>query len=404
MDNQTQKKLWSADFIVVSAVNLLVLVNYYMLLVTIGNYVVDTFAASKSMAGLVTGMMVIGCLVGRFITGFFLEIIGCKKALFVGIIGFIITMALYLTAFNLPSLIFIRFISGIFVGVIGTVTGTIVVYVVPPNRRGEGISYFSLSTILATALGPFTGILLVQFVHFNILFYFGVIIGITCLLIAYQLQANKLVINKPQTSANKRKASWLQLSSYIEPSALRISFIVMLVSIGYAAIQAYLSFYAKELNLIQAASFFFAIYAVFILVSRPFSGRLFDLKGENIIIYPTLILLTIGFIILSFAYDAWILLLSSALIGLGFGNFQSTAQAVAVKVSPHHKVGQATSTYFILFDFGIGLGPYFMGLLIPYTGYHGLYLVCALISFLAIVLYFFLHGHKKTTITVIEER
>lgn len=404
MDNQTQTKLWSTDFIVVSAINLFVLINYYMLLVTIGNYVVDTFAASKSIAGLVTGMMVIGCLVGRFITGYFLEIIGCKKVLFVGIIGFIITMALYLTAFNLPSLIFIRFISGIFVGAIGTVTGTIVVYVVPHNRRGEGISYFSLSTILATALGPFAGILLVQYVHFNILFYFGIIIGVICLLIANLLTANKLVINKPTKQSASHKVAWLQLSSYIEPSALRISFIVMLVSIGYAAIQAYLSFYAQELNLIKAASFFFAIYAIFILISRPFSGRLFDLKGENVIIYPTLMILTIGFIVLSIAHSGWALLLSGALIGLGFGNFQSTAQAIAVKVSPHHKVGQATSTYFILFDFGVGLGPYFMGLLIPYTNYNGLYLVCALISLLSLVLYFILHGKKRSKITVMEER
>ncbi|OCG01525.1 MFS transporter [Gilliamella sp. wkB112] len=404
MDKQSQTKLWSADFIVVAAINLLVLVSYYMLLVTIGNYVVDTFDASKSVAGLVTGTMVIGCLVGRFITGFFLEMIGCKKVLFVGIIGFIITMALYLTAFNLSSLIFIRFISGIFVGVIGTVTGTILVYIVPPNRRGEGISYFSLSTILATALGPFAGMLLVQYVHFNILFYFSVVIGAICLLIALQLQANKLVINKPQTHTNQNKVAWLQLSSYIEPSALRISFIVMLVSVGYAAIQAYLSFYAQELGLIEAASFFFAIYAIFILISRPFSGRLFDLKGENVIIYPTLFLLSIGFMVLSIANNALVLLLSSALIGLGFGNFQSTAQAVAVKVSPHHKVGQATSTYFILFDFGIGLGPYFMGQLIPYTGYHGLYLVCALISLLSMILYFFLHGRQKPAISVMKER
>lgn len=404
MDNQTQTKLWSTDFIVVSAINLFVLINYYMLLVTIGNYVVDTFAASKSIAGLVTGMMVIGCLIGRFITGFFLEMIGCKKALFVGITGFIITMGLYLTAFSLTSLILVRFISGIFVGVIGTVTGTIVVYIVPPNRRGEGISYFSLSTILATALGPFAGILLAQHVNFSVLFYFGIIIGIICLLIAYRLKANKLMINSPQKQTSKQKASWLQLSSYIEPSAVRISFIVMLVSIGYAAIQAYLSFYAQQLNLVEAASFFFAIYAVFILISRPFSGKLFDLKGENVIIYPTLTLLIIGFIVLSTAHNAWLLLLSSALIGLGFGNFQSTAQAVAVKVSPHHKVGQATSTYFILFDFGIGLGPYFMGLVIPYTGYQGLYLLCALITFLSMILYYLLHGHKKPQITVTEER
>lgn len=399
METKTQPKLWGKNFIVASSINLLVMLIYYMLLVTIGSYVVEQFDSSNSMSGLVAGIMVIGCLFGRFVAGYLIEIVGCKKVLYIGTISFIITMSLYLIAINLPLLIFIRFISGIAVGIIGTVTGTIVVYIIPRHRRGEGISYFSLSTILAAAIGPFCGILLIQHIHFTTLFYLAILGTILCLLISMLLKSNQIDFNKHQQPQQK---NWFKLSNYIEPKAVNISIVAMIVGSGYAAIQAYLSFYAKEIDLIPAASFFFMVYSLSILVSRPFTGKLLDTKGENIIVYPTLVILAIGFVLLSQANSTLTLLLSGVLIGLGFGNFQSTSQAIAVKVSPLPKIGQATSTFFILFDLGIGLGPYLLGILIPYIGFRGVYFCAGIISIICIVIYYFLHGQKKYPPAIIE--
>ena len=36
-----------------------------------------------------------------------------------------------------------------------TATGTIAAYITPPTRKSEGISLFSLSLVLGTAIGPF---------------------------------------------------------------------------------------------------------------------------------------------------------------------------------------------------------------------------------------------------------
>lgn len=400
MKNITSTQLWGKNFLIVSGINFLIMFIYYMLLVTIGSYVVTEFLASKSLSGLVAGIMVIGCLFGRFITGYFIEIMGCRKVLYIGTILFVITMSLYLIAFNLPLLIIIRFISGIAVGIIGTVTGTVVVYIVPIHRRGEGISYFSLSTILAAAFGPFVGILLIQYVPFTTLFYFGIVVGLICFAIGLFLNIHNLNIGNSQP-VNK---NWFKLSNYIEPKALNIAIVVMIAGMGYAAIQAYISAYAKEINLITAASFFFAVYSIAILISRPFTGRIIDIKGENIIVYPALLILAFGFILLSQAHSALVLLLSGILIGLGFGNFQSTAQTIAVKVSPFHKMGQATSTFFILFDLGVGLGPYLLGLLEPYIGFRGIYFLASIISLLCIVAYYFLHGRKTNLAVAIVDK
>lgn len=398
MNEQTYTKLWSNNFIIVSFINFLLMFTYYMLLVTISAHVVNHFHASQSIAGLVTGLMVLGCLAGRFVTGYLIGVIGCKKVLFVGITIFIVTMTLYLVAVNLPLLMIARFISGIAVGMVGTVTGTIVVYVVPAARRGEGISYFSMSTILAAALGPFAGLFLMQYVPFSALLFIGLVTGIIAFVIAMMSHIGGIIMMQSERSSHK-----IQLSDFIEARAINISLVLMIAGIGYAGVQVYIAFYAVELNLFSIASLFFIFYALTVLVSRPITGKIIDIKGENILVYPALIIQSVGFVLLSQAQSATQFLLSAVFIGLGFGNFQTIAQVIAVKVSPINKVGQATSTFFILFDFGLGFGPYFLGLLIPYLGYRGLYLFCAVVGFSCLILYYFLHGRKKYSPEIIDE-
>ena len=49
------------------------------------------------------------------------------------------------------------------------------------------------------------------------------------------------------------------------------------------------------------ASIFFVLYALTIVVTRPWVGRAFDQLGANILIYPGFLLYGIGIIILSLA-------------------------------------------------------------------------------------------------------
>ncbi|MEN6391232.1 MAG: MFS transporter [Syntrophomonas sp.] len=140
--------------------------------------------------------------------------------------------------------------------------------------------------------------------------------------------------------------------------------------------------------------FFFVIYAVVILFSRTFTGRLFDTKGENINMYPAFIIYIIGFIILSQANHGYNILLAGAFVGLGFGTIQSCSQAICVKVTPQHRLGLANSTLYIFLDTGIAVGPYISGLLIPLMGYRGLYMTMAIVTLASMFIYYLLHGKK----------
>ena len=68
---------------------------------------------------------------------------------------------------------------------------------------------------------------------------------------------------------------------------------------------------------------------------------------------------------------SWVLLAAGLILGMGFGNFQSAGQAVSLSLVSKSRFAQATTTFFIFFDLGIGLGPYLFGFMIPAAGYDG---------------------------------
>jgi MFS family permease len=184
------------------------------------------------------------------------------------------------------------------------------------------------------------------------------------------------------------------LNNFFEAKAIPISIISVFIGLGFSSILSFLTSYIREINLVGAGNFFFIVYAVFILISRPLTGLWFDRKGENFVMYPSFLLFAMGLIILSQAHQGFLLLLAGALVGLGYGTFLSSAQAICVKVSPRHRMGLATSTFFSFIDGGVGVGPFLLGFMIPVIGLRGLYEVMAIIVVACIFLYYFLHGRK----------
>ncbi|MGE7935091.1 MFS transporter [Viridibacillus arvi] len=390
----SKEKLWTKDFIIVSLINFLITLIFFMLMVTIASFAKSEFNASTSMAGLVSSIFIIGTLMGRLVTGRIIGDVGSKKTLLIGLIAFSATTALYFGAFNLPLLLANRFLHGLSVGIASTATGTIIAQLIPPTRRGEGIGYYSMSAIMATAIGPFVGILLTQiFPDFYMIFLINLGLSFICLATFLLVKVPQQVATK-SSQTEKASNSGFKLSNFIETKAVPISFVALVIGFSYSGVMSFLSFYSESINLVTAGSYFFLIYAIVILLSRPFTGRLMDTKGANIIVYPSLIIFAIGMTLFSQASSGIILLLAAALIGLGYGNFNSIAQALAIKVTPNHQLGLATSTYFIFYDFGLGVGPYLLGFLVPVFGYRHLFLSMVIVILISIVLYYFLHGRK----------
>ncbi|WP_079504656.1 MFS transporter [Mesobacillus jeotgali] len=389
-----KEKLWTRDFISISLVNFVVMLSMYLLIVTMASYATDTYGASGSMAGLASSIFIIGVLFARLYGGKEIARIGSKKMLVGGILFFVLITALYLIPSNIYVLLIIRFLHGIGIGFASTATGTIVAQVVPASRKGEGISYFSLSVILSTAIGPLIGLAMINEFGYLSMFIFSLVVGAACLPLA-------LTIKEPVVDfkGDETKSRGFSLGNYFEPNALPVSIVMFVIALAYSVILSFIASFAKEADLTEAGSMYFFVYALAVLFSRPFTGKLMDARGANSVAYPSLIAFAVGMYLLSQASSGFSFLAGAALIGLGYGNFQSIAQTVAIKMTPPHRMGLATSTFFIMMDMGIGVGPFLLGFMIPDFGYSGLYLAMVPLILFGIIIYYVLHGKKEKNLT-----
>lgn len=415
----TKAKLWTLDFLVLSLINFILLLIFYLLVVIIGLYAVEQFQASLSEAGLVSGIFIVGTLVGRLFIGPLIDTAGRRKTLLLGLVLCLGTVLLYYLKQGTAVLILSRFLHGIGLGVASTATGAIVAHMIPMSRKAEGISYFSLSTTLAAAIGPFIGLYMVQYVGFDLIFTLCAVLVLVALGAAFFLKVPEAVAEpvvrhqsdqavpvsnggeKLSNGEEKRSGPVvLVLSRFLEPRALPISIVTFLIAFCYSGVLSYINAYAIERDLVEAASFFFILYSIAVMCSRPFTGRMLDARGANIVMYPGFLILAGGLVLLGIADNGVKLLLAGALIGLGFGNMQSSTQALAVKLADPRKMGLATSTFFIFLDAGLGFGPYLQGFIIPQTGYANLYLILGGVALASAGVYYWLHGRLEKRLRV----
>ena len=226
--------LWSRNFILVSSINFQLVLIFYLLVVVIVGYAVAELGATTAQAGLVSGLFIVGTLIGRLFVGKFLERFGRKTTLIVGLTGFLIFSGFYFMKFDVGMLLLVRFMHGFMMGMASTVLGTIIAQILPPTRRGEGIGYYSMSSTLGTAIGPFLAIWMMLHIGYDAIFIVSSIIAVSCLVVALLIQVPNLPQqNNPlDLSVPVEKPSWI--SQFIEHKALPISFIMLLASVCYS--------------------------------------------------------------------------------------------------------------------------------------------------------------------------
>lgn len=365
----------------------------YLLLVTMATYSIQEYGASVSMAGLVASIFVIGSLVGRLFGGRQITKTGSKKILMTGTVLVLIFTVLYFISAGIYPLLLLRFLHGVGLGLATTATGTIVAQVIPQSRNGEGIGYFSMSVVMATAIGPLIGVMMVASAGFTSIFIFSSVMAVISLLLSLALKVPKV-----KTPEDKEEKKGIRLTDFYESRAVPVSIAMFVLAFAYSGILSFVTGYATVINMVEAGSFFFLAYAISILLSRPVTGPLMDRRGANIVVYPALTLFATGMLMLSLATTSWIFLLAAVLIGLGYGNFQSITQALAIKVTPPHRMGLANSTYFIALDLGLGIGPFILGYIVPLSGYRGMYMALVVVILIGIIVYHFMHGRKDREI------
>lgn len=384
------RSLFNRNFMLDTGINFVVYLIYYLLMVIIAVVAKDQLKASLSEAGLASGIYILGTLMARLQLGKEIELYGRKRTLYFGIFFYLITTLMYFYIPNLTMMYIIRFLNGMAYGVISTATNTIIANCIPEERRGEGINYYGLSTSLAAAIGPFLGMLLMIVANFTVIIVTCVVLIVLCVIGCFALDVKEINL----TAIQRKQMKKYTFDNYVESRVLIISVIGFLMGFAYSSVLSFLAAYTREINLADAGTFFFVVYAVVITVTRPITGVIFDRKGENYVLYPCYVCLAVGLFLLSITHTSPILLLAGVLVGLGYGTFMSNGQAVCIKLTPSHRVSVALSTYFVALDFGLGVGPYILGSLHSTLTFQNLYVVAACTAVICLILYYLLYGRR----------
>ena len=387
-----QNRLWTRNFLISFTANTFFALVYFLQITTLAEYAVKTFSTSASMAGLTASIFVFGSIPGRIIAGKYINIVGKRKSLFFGFGLYMLVSLAYFIPTSFGFFLLIRILHGIAFGISTTSMSTVVLDYIPCERRGEGIGYFSLSVTISTALGPFIGLFVSQHYSHKVIFGLCAASALFSLIIIFFLQIKESKLTEEQVKSLK---SGFHLNNYIEKKALPICGTMIFWAMCYSCVSAFISPYSKSIGV--TAPLFFVIYAAFILISRPITGKLIDKKGDNIVIYPAIICFAVGLLILGTARSSVMFLLAAVPMALGYGNLMSCSQAIAVKSAPNYRSGMATSTFFLSCDTGVAIGPVVLGLMVPLRGYSGMYITSAVIVSASIALYYFLHGKKRNS-------
>lgn len=389
MENNNISKIWTKNFISIVLCSFFIFVVFYALLTILPIFVLDELHGTDAQAGLVVTSLVFSAILVRLISGKLLQDFGKKKILTISMFFFMVSSFMYIWIDNFTILLALRFFHGIWFGIGTTATGSIAADIIPLTKRGEGLGYFAMSMNLAIVVGPFLALTLLQLVTFDTLFIIlslFMIGGIFCtLLIKIGIPAEQ-----PQIKRN------LSLHDFFEAKSLPVAFISSLLGFSYSGVIAFISIYAKSLNMLEVSSYFFIFYASAILISRPFTGRLFDSAGPSLIIFSSLVLYALGLVSLSMTNSVFLFLFSAVLIGLGYGTIIPSLQTLAIQAAPNDRSGHATATFYTLYDTGIAIGSYILGMMVSFLGYQHIYFSSAILVLMVIPLYKVLQGKPKT--------
>ncbi len=391
MMNATVTPLWTKSFLLCLANNLFLFIFYFAQTTILPIYILKELGGSVTQAGLTLTLFMVSAILIRPFSGLIIEKLGQRRTLIISATMFCFIAFGYLFISNMTSLYILRLFHGVWFSILTTVCVPVVNQFISDSRRGEGMGYYAMSVNLGIVLGPLIGLSLIPYLSYTMVtavLVAMIFIGyIFCFLIPVQ------EVKQPDSEAEKTK---LGLSDFVEKKSLTVALMAMMISFSYASIMSFIAPFASSIHLMQYAGLFFVVFAISMMSLRPITGKIYDRKGPQYVIYPAVLTFSLGLLVLSQIHTLTGFMLAAVLIGLGFGSAQPCLQTLAIQRAPKHRIGYATSTFYTCYDIGIAIGSLVVGMMITKQSFSFAFIICAALT--ALSLLYFKFVVQRTTV------
>ncbi|CDQ38186.1 MULTISPECIES: MFS transporter [Virgibacillus] len=374
------EKIWTRDFVLICLANFFIFLGFQMTLPTLPLFVKE-LGGSDQLVGIIVGIFTFSALLMRPYAGHALESKGRRFVYMFGLAVFVISVGSFAFVTSIVFLLLIRILQGIGWGFSTTATGTIATDIIPEKRRGEGMGYFGLSGNIALAFGPSLGLTLVDVITFPQLFLICASGGLVAFILSSRIRYKQVEESKDKTVTMK--------FDIFEKTAIQPALLLFFITFTFGGIATFLPLHAAEKSIAGIESYFL-VYAVFLMISRTFAGKIYDQKGHIYVFLPGTVFIFGAMLLLAWLPNTFVMLIAAGMYGLGFGSVQPALQAWAVEKAPGNRKGMANATFFSFFDLGVGLGAIIFGQIASVFNYAVIYLTAGGSVLLSVLLYLYL--------------
>lgn len=372
--------LFTARFFLMFGFTFTVFLSAFQLLPTAPYHIIE-LGGSKLAAGLFLGFLTYASAFSAPLTGGLADRLGKRRML----IGCSLALAGFSAVYSvLPDyrvLLALVLAHGVFWSGLLSASSAYITDIVPAHRRAEGISYWGLSNILAIAVAPTVGFA-VYARGWGWLCAESVLLNLAMAVIAWRLPPD----------ARPAGRGLAHQGPIVEWHVLALSITLFLYSFGYGGITSFVALYADARG-VTPKSIFFTAFALSVLLTRPFSGRLSDRIGHRRVFLPCLGLIVVGLALLALDGSRRGLVTSAIVFGTGLGSAYPAYAAYVMHHVDDSRRGAAFGSILAAFDTGIGTGSVTTGWIAQRAGFSAAYGVAALLATLALP--FFLLTEKR---------
>lgn len=374
---QASESIFKGNFVLVFFASLLMFTAFYIMLPTLPVFLTKILQIDEAKTGIILSVYTLAALLIRPFTGFMIDRYGRKYFYILALLLFALFFAGYPLAVTFALMLVMRFMHGLVWGVATTTGSTLIVDIVPAERRGEGIGIYGLAMTIPMALGPLAGLKLSAGGNYDLMFLCAGALALSGFVLT-------LLIKYPSLPLHTQAG--FKLKNLIESSSLRITLNLLIINISYGGLVSFVSLYALETG-IGFTAVFFIVFAAGITLARLYMGKIFDRHGPRLLAISGIAFLVVGQSTLGIFISVYGFMFAAFLLGLGSGIVFPTFQAMVNNLAPPQRRGAANSTLFTGLDLGIGLGMLITGYLAHRIGLPETYLLFGGLNVLALVFF-----------------
>jgi len=386
---ETKSRIWTRDFILIVLTTFITFMNFHIHLSAFSYYIIS-IGGTDAIAGTASLLYSIASVVMRPVVGWLLDTKGRRLVLLVGSLAFGLLPFGFIVIGSISLAIILRAVQGLALAYCGTGPNTIACDIIPKERFGEGIGYFSLASAVSSAVAPGIGLGIMNSMGFDAMFIFC---GATTL-VAFVIN---LFIKVPVTRRSDRRLFGDGgLKKMFSKDALPASCIFFCYMGGYGCMASFIALYGATVLKLGNAGAFFTCVAVATFLSRLVSGKIADRKGEGQAVYIGILTMAIPFLGLCFFPCKAVFFGGAVIIGIGYGMIQPAMQAMAMRTATEENRGAASVTYLCAYDVSVGIGGMIAGVIATAAGYRTMFGIMCLMPLIGILLYV-IWGRKSNT-------